>query len=288
MDKEDVRKLHSARITAGWSYIGALVPIVGWILGGISLSTLKAIDEPKTDKAKSRLLNVKKLAIGGIVLSTIIALLYGGLTAWSIQSTHKDQIAAQTAQQQAAYKRNLDQIGSLANQYLNVYQQWSSLPSSTTNSKAGWDSYYSGLSSQAKSIQSSSSANSYSGTALTTFNSSVQSACNDFINLLNLDQSNSDMQFQITSDQSQLTSDQNTLSGEENINNNGIAEGLPSDPSYVDEFETKVSNDKTQLSTDQQTLKSQQSQAGTLDLTVLGDTGKIRADGTKAGYHLAN
>ena len=281
MDKEDIRTLRSGRTTACWSYVGALIPIIGWILGGISLSTLNSIDEPKTDLAKIKISKAKKLAVGGIILSTVVALFYGGATILVAQSNHKAQL-------NQAYQTNLNQIGTLANQYDNVYHQFNNLPSTTTNTKSGWDSYYSGLVSQVQAIQTSSSNNSYSNTSLATFNTSIQTACGDFINLLNLDESNSDMNFQITSDQDQLTSDQTTLSSEESLNNNGIAEGLPSDPTYVNEYETKVANDNTRLANDQQTLKNQQSQAATLSTTVLTDSSTMEGDGIRAGYHFSD
>ncbi len=103
MDKEDIKALNRARVTAGWSYLGAIVPLVGWILGAISLSNLGSIDTPDTSKAKKRVAAVKKLAVGGIVLSTVIALLYGGLTAWNIQTNNKQQ------QQAALAKANADE-----------------------------------------------------------------------------------------------------------------------------------------------------------------------------------
>ncbi|HSX35363.1 MAG TPA: hypothetical protein VLH84_00340 [Patescibacteria group bacterium] len=92
MDKEDIKALNSARVTAGWSYLGAIVPLVGWILAGISLSHLGSI-EAETSKAKRRIKSVKKLAFGGIVLSTIVALLYG--SGAYLNARHNNQLAVQ-------------------------------------------------------------------------------------------------------------------------------------------------------------------------------------------------
>ena len=105
MDREDRNSLNRARVTAGWSYLGSLVPIVGLILGAISLSNLGAIDKPDTSKARKRINSVKKLAVGGIVLSILVGLLYGGLTAWNIQASNKQQIRAQQV------KANQDEQG---------------------------------------------------------------------------------------------------------------------------------------------------------------------------------
>lgn len=77
MDKDDLESLDRARVTAAWSYLGALVPIVGWILGAISLSNLSSIERPKTAKYARRIQSVRRLAWGGIALSILIACLYG-------------------------------------------------------------------------------------------------------------------------------------------------------------------------------------------------------------------
>ena len=66
-NQKDVRKAQSY---AGWSYIGLVIPLVGWILAGLSLSLLK--DLPKDGELARRAKRVRETADISIVLSTII------------------------------------------------------------------------------------------------------------------------------------------------------------------------------------------------------------------------
>jgi len=92
MNKEDRKILNSARVSGSWSYIGVLIPIVGWILGTISLSGLKSIDYPKNKKQKSNYETIKRIAIGGIIVSTISATTYGLIVYNNLNSNSKKEL----------------------------------------------------------------------------------------------------------------------------------------------------------------------------------------------------
>ncbi len=89
MDKEDIAALNRARVTAGWSYLGALIPLIGFILGGISLSNLSAIESPISEKALRRIRGVRKMAYGGLSLSFAVAVIYGSTTYITINNNNK-------------------------------------------------------------------------------------------------------------------------------------------------------------------------------------------------------
>lgn len=115
MDQEDLKALNRARVTAGWSYLGVLVPLVGWILGVISLSNLGGIDTNITEKAKRRVKAVKNLAVGGIVLSSVVAVLFGSLTVWGAYVGNKEQKQAQQAKLQADEQSCEQQVIQISN-----------------------------------------------------------------------------------------------------------------------------------------------------------------------------
>lgn len=127
MDKEDVRALNRARVMAGWSYLGIIVPLLGWILGGISLSNLSSIETPDMTKAKRRIKSVKKMALGGIVLSTVLALAYSGATFASIR--YNDQLHKQALQAKLASdeKGCEEQVIAFNNKILGLNSQYTSL-----------------------------------------------------------------------------------------------------------------------------------------------------------------
>lgn len=90
MDKENAKAVNRARVTASWSYLGLVVPLVGWILGANSLSNLSSIDVKYADNNKRTIKSVKKMAIGGILLSTAVFLTYIGVFYNHRQSVQKD------------------------------------------------------------------------------------------------------------------------------------------------------------------------------------------------------
>ncbi|MGB4768121.1 MAG: hypothetical protein WBP22_02580 [Candidatus Saccharimonas sp.] len=137
MDKEDVAALNRARNTGGWSYLGAIIPLVGLILGIISLSNIASIEPPEdSKKAIRRIRGVRRLALGGIALSIGFMLLYGGATFFTI--THNNKIAAQEtkAKLEASIKSCKDEI------YANnskIFTLYGSYPAPTDSVIAGFD-----------------------------------------------------------------------------------------------------------------------------------------------------
>lgn len=103
MDAEDIQDLRRARTLAGWAYLGLVIPIVGWILGGMSLSASKYI-EPKTIKARKRVESVQALAWGSILLSIVAFASYIGVGVLSARAAdkHEQQLMHQKAKEQRA------------------------------------------------------------------------------------------------------------------------------------------------------------------------------------------
>ena len=98
MNEHDIHDLRKARSLAGWSYLGILIPLLGWILGAISLSTSKYL-EPKTIKAENRVQSVRHLAWGAIVVSTIVFAIYVGLGILTMHTAKQE--AARVQEEQA-------------------------------------------------------------------------------------------------------------------------------------------------------------------------------------------
>lgn len=118
MDKEDLKTLNRARVTAGWSYLGALIPIVGLILGIISLSNLGSIEDTDSPKISRRIKSVKKLAVGGIMLSVIIGVLYGVATAYTVQHNSNAQlqmVQAKASDEERSCEQQIIAINNKAN-----------------------------------------------------------------------------------------------------------------------------------------------------------------------------
>ena len=179
-------------------------------------------------------------------------------------------------------KTNVSKLNNLNSQLQSDYNQFASLPSTITYNKSDWDSYYSKFTSELQAINSGTKT-SYSSSALSKYNSDIATASTDFMNLVSLDQSLSDMSFQITSDQSSITSDKNLLQSDiasDNTTCNLSADNpyITCDRSLENQEKSYLDTANTQLSNDQQTLKNQQSQASTLDATVLSDLSKLTTD----------
>lgn len=91
MDSEDRRIYNNAKILAGLSYLGIILPLAGWILGGISCSLINSINEPKTLLNQGRLQHVKNVATGGIIISTLIAVGIGLLVSSAYHHSQQPQ-----------------------------------------------------------------------------------------------------------------------------------------------------------------------------------------------------
>lgn len=102
MDKHDIQELQRARSLAGWSYAGIFIPILGWILGAMSLSALKHI-EPKTPKAAQRIRSVKNLAEGGLCLTSMVVVLWIAVGVW-VGHQYQEEAERQRVEQQQQEK----------------------------------------------------------------------------------------------------------------------------------------------------------------------------------------
>jgi hypothetical protein len=200
-----------------------------------------------------------------IVISSVVIVLVGIFIGLKLYFNHKNTLA---------YNANLAKVAKQAKQLDSIYRQYSSLPTSTTQSQSDWDSYYSGLISQIKTINSTTSTT-YTQSALNKLNADIETASASFINLLNLDKSATDMQFQIQTDQNQVTTDKGLLQTDIANDNSTCALAatnpyITCDRSLENQANSYLTTANNQLSTDQQTLKNQQSQSAALDFTVAG------------------
>lgn len=99
--KEDRIDLRKAQNMAAWSYVGLVIPILGWILAGISLSLSK--DLPQEGKLGERRKNARSNAIVSIILSIGVAIIWVAVSVNANNAAKQQQAlqAAHTAQQQA-------------------------------------------------------------------------------------------------------------------------------------------------------------------------------------------
>lgn len=82
----DVRKAQSLAI---WSYVGLIIPLLGWILAGISISLSKSI--PDTGKLGERAKKARTTAKISIIVSVLIILAWGMIIYLSVQGTSQQQ-----------------------------------------------------------------------------------------------------------------------------------------------------------------------------------------------------
>lgn len=205
------------------------------------------------------------------VLIVIVAVIVvGALSGGKLYLNHKNNVK---------YQVNVSKVTKQAQQLNGIYQQYATLPSSTTQLQSAWDSYYSGLINQVKAINEATDIT-YGSSVINNLNSEIESASSSFVNLLNLDKSETDMQFQVQTDQNQVTSDKGLLQSDiaEDDSTCALATENPyitCDRSLENQENTYLASANSQLSTDQQTQKSQQSQAALLSITVLGEISKM-------------
>lgn len=83
MDNDLIRRdFIRARALARWSYIGILVPVLGWVLGGLSRSIIRSLPQPKKQATTDRFKSVYGLALGGIVVSVFAVFLWVATSFW--------------------------------------------------------------------------------------------------------------------------------------------------------------------------------------------------------------
>lgn len=101
MDRTDKQLLHKARSLAGWSFLGIGMPIIGFILGGMSISTLNSIDL-LSGRSKAMTKPVRKIAWTGIIVSLISLIATIGVAVWGYNYLLTEQRKAEdTARQEA-------------------------------------------------------------------------------------------------------------------------------------------------------------------------------------------
>lgn len=207
---------------------------------------------------------IKKIYIAGAFILVIAVIL--GIVGYNNQKSKNDALSS--------YKSNLSTVSGLNNSLQSDYNQIASLPSTTTNTKSGWDSYYQNLISEVQGINSEAKT-SYSNVALNSFNSDVETASTDLLSYLNLAQSASDMSFQVQDDQSSVNSDNGTI---EEYQGDDATDGADIMQGEITSEQSTLSTDETTLKNDQQTYASQEAQLKSLDNTVLSDLSKLTTD----------
>ncbi|MBX7268812.1 hypothetical protein KIF24_24185 [Micromonospora sp. Llam7] len=75
MDKHDRRELERADSLANWSFVGILVPIVGWVLAGLSNSTVKRLPVPTSENDVAKLRSVNSKIVASVATSVSIVVL---------------------------------------------------------------------------------------------------------------------------------------------------------------------------------------------------------------------
>jgi hypothetical protein len=111
ISKEDYREyLHDTRKAqslASWSYIGILIPLVGIILGIMSLSLSKTI--PDIGKLGERVDRSRDKAHAGLALSIFVAIIWGCFTAYLVlHSPQQSQASQQTNTSQSSADTSLN------------------------------------------------------------------------------------------------------------------------------------------------------------------------------------
>jgi hypothetical protein len=97
-EREVKRMLRKADTLAHWAMIGIIVPLVGWILGAIATSKIRAVREDylndsKTlaDKYGERASHIRRIARTGVILSIVVSV----LLSFYLYSSISRQIQAQ-------------------------------------------------------------------------------------------------------------------------------------------------------------------------------------------------
>lgn len=173
------------------------------------------------------------------------------------------------------------QLASLYNRYQSTSQQFSSLPSTTTQSQSDWDSFFGNTSSQIQQIQSSvNQIIPATNNSENTFVQEFKKTLSDFNGVVTLEKSGTDLQFQVQNDQGSINTDNSTIlayEGDDNVDGAPIMEG------EIASEEATLSTDKATLQKDQQSLSNQQSQSAILTKTIASDNQQLKSDATTYG-----
>lgn len=109
-----LQAFYNAQLMAYWSLVGLVVPVVGIILGGMSLSKLNQLS-PSSDDEYDDIRRAKKFAGWGVALSIITVLVVFSLWLWfTYRADQKirqaDQTIQQSAQDAETYTKQLNEI----------------------------------------------------------------------------------------------------------------------------------------------------------------------------------
>jgi len=95
-NRDDANKAVSL---ASWSYIGLIVPLIGWILAGYSLSLSSGL--PRIGIIGRKVRSARRNAGISIVLSILIVIFWTGIYVFGVREAHKQDLQKEQAQQQA-------------------------------------------------------------------------------------------------------------------------------------------------------------------------------------------
>lgn len=103
LTEQDQRDLSKALSYANWSVLGLIVPIIGFLLAGMSLSYIKTI--PVTTQSRTKINQIKNVAWLGIIVSVLALMAWGGYIKYQrAQESNRQQDIMR--QQNAEDKKN--------------------------------------------------------------------------------------------------------------------------------------------------------------------------------------
>lgn len=119
MNEFQERDLRKARFYALWGYVGILIPLIGWILAGISNSLLKDIpgENPKTKKAVA---DVRNHIVAVAALSSLVFMAFTSIGIINAIDTTNTNTNVEVSQPKSSVKLELDQQKQAKQQYLNT------------------------------------------------------------------------------------------------------------------------------------------------------------------------
>lgn len=134
MDKHDKYQLAKANTLANWSFVGLIVPLIGWILAAISSSTLKRLRYlgNMTTTLEERIREVRIKLRWSVWLSLLVIALWTTLSVWAteqhnsnsaiqLQAAQKSCLASASQQNRTYIDNNKEQY---AQDYNNCLQQY--------------------------------------------------------------------------------------------------------------------------------------------------------------------
>lgn len=99
LSKQEEKDLSKALNYANWSLLGVVVPLIGWLLGGMALSFAKSV--PENEKSIMRLEHIRRMAWVGIIIATLAAAGWAGYFRYQVVQAQKHQEQIQKEAKQA-------------------------------------------------------------------------------------------------------------------------------------------------------------------------------------------